>query len=58
MAKRTRRARKAASHLPPKLQDIAFTKNKRPRAAHPRRQSRGAASPVRHIDPKDYLASG
>lgn len=47
---RKRNPRKAAKHLPRALQDIAFSKNPKPRLAQRRRRGKfGAASPGRSI---------
>lgn len=47
-----KKAKKAAKHLPSHMQDAAFSyaSNK----AQPNLGTFGAASPVRHIDPKEY----
>ena len=50
--KPSKRALKAAKHLPPALQDVAFTKS---RGSWKRAGGTfGPASPVRHIDPSEY----
>lgn len=54
MSKRKGRGpKKAAKRLPKYMQDIAFSKNTRPRLSrHWKGQAKwGAASEVRHIDP-------
>jgi hypothetical protein len=57
MTKKRNRLKRAATKLPTYLQDIVFSKNKKPRLSQRRSMGKfGAASPVRLISLDQYEA--